>query len=80
MGWDSPGSERNLNSPNRPVRTRMPGGVAGSGGVTRRPYADSEEPVQAGRFKGNLQPPLNKVLNSRQPRGDVCSAAGYFIL
>ena len=31
-GWGFPGSQRNLNSPNRPVRTRMPGGVAGSGG------------------------------------------------
>jgi hypothetical protein len=28
-GWGFPGSERNLNSSNRPVRTRMPGGVAG---------------------------------------------------
>jgi hypothetical protein len=27
---------------------------------------------------GQLQPPLNKVLNSRQPRADVCSAAGFF--
>ena len=28
---------------------------------------------------GQLQPPLKKVLNSRQPRGDVCSAAGFFV-
>src|SRR5690606_26439174 len=27
--WGSPGSPRDLNSSNRPVRTRMPGGVAG---------------------------------------------------
>lgn len=32
MGWGFPGSERNLNLPNRPVRTRMPGGVGGGAG------------------------------------------------
>ena len=31
MGWVSPGSTRDLNSSNRPVRTRTPGGVAGVG-------------------------------------------------
>ena len=37
----SPGRSRNLNFSNRPVRTRMPGGVAGVPGVMiRGPYAD----------------------------------------
>jgi hypothetical protein len=37
----SPGQPRNLNFSNRPVRTRMPGGVAGVPGVMiRGPYAD----------------------------------------
>jgi hypothetical protein len=30
---------------NRPVRTRMPGGVAGEAGVTRPPYADPGMPL-----------------------------------
>jgi hypothetical protein len=39
--WVSPGWARNLNFSNRPVRTRMPGGVAGVPGVMiRGPYAD----------------------------------------
>ena len=39
--WVSPGWSRNLNFSNRPVRTRMPGGVAGIPGVMiRGPYAD----------------------------------------
>jgi hypothetical protein len=39
--WVSPGWSRNLNFSNRPVRTRMPGGVAGVRGVMMRgPYAD----------------------------------------
>ena len=39
--WVSPGRSRNLNFSNRPVRTRMPGGVAGVPGVIiRGPYAD----------------------------------------
>ena len=39
--WVSPGWSRNLNFSNRPVRTRMPGGVAGVPGVMiRGPYAD----------------------------------------
>ena len=31
-GWGFPGSPADLNSSNRPVRTRMPGGVAGDAG------------------------------------------------
>jgi hypothetical protein len=39
--WVSPSWARNLNFSNRPVRTRMPGGVAGVPGVMiRGPYAD----------------------------------------
>jgi hypothetical protein len=39
--WVSPGWPRNLNFSNRPMRTRMPGGVAGVPGVMiRGPYAD----------------------------------------
>jgi len=39
--WVSLGWPRDLNFPNRPVRTRMPGGVAGVPGVMiRGPYAD----------------------------------------
>ncbi len=39
--WASPDWARNLNFSNRPVRTRMPGGVAGVPGVMiRGPYAD----------------------------------------
>jgi hypothetical protein len=39
--WGPPGWARNLNFSNRPVRTRMPGGVAGVPGVMiRGPYAD----------------------------------------
>ncbi|TAL79784.1 MAG: hypothetical protein EPN76_00375, partial [Burkholderiaceae bacterium] len=39
-GWDCPGSH-NLNFSNRPVRTRMPGGVAGVQPIKAAPYADS---------------------------------------
>jgi hypothetical protein len=40
--WGCPGSPRDLNPSNRPVRTRMPGGVAGVvEDITPRPYADS---------------------------------------
>jgi len=41
--WVSPSWARNLNFSNRPVRTRMPGGVAGVPGVMiRGPYADRQ--------------------------------------
>ena len=33
-------SRDDLNHSNRPVRTRMPGGVGGVAGVTRSPYPD----------------------------------------
>src|SRR5271170_5840041 len=36
-----PGLPRDLNSPNRRMRTRLSGGVAGVAGETRRPYADT---------------------------------------
>jgi hypothetical protein len=35
-----PGSRRDLNSPNRPVRTRTPGGVGGTGRSTCRSLPD----------------------------------------
>jgi hypothetical protein len=39
--WDFPGSPRDLNLSNRPVRTRMPGGVAGEPrDMLTTPYAD----------------------------------------
>ncbi|WP_207389751.1 hypothetical protein, partial [Stutzerimonas kirkiae] len=38
--WDCPGSH-DLNLSNRPVRTRMPGGVAGAQSMRTVPYADS---------------------------------------
>jgi len=39
--WASPDWPRNLNFSNRPVRTRMPGGVAGVlEKIIRGPYAD----------------------------------------
>ena len=49
--WVSPGWPRNLNFSNRPVRTRMPGGVAGVPGVMiRGPYADQGViPTQPGK-------------------------------
>ena len=37
--WEYPASH-DLNSSNRPVRTRMPGGVAGERSVMIAPYAD----------------------------------------
>jgi hypothetical protein len=40
-GWDWYVSH-NLNLSNRPVRTRMPGGVAGARPVKAAPYADLE--------------------------------------
>src|SRR5438552_1391961 len=41
-GWEFPNLPANLNPSNRPVRTRMPGGVAGDAEVSPpRPYADS---------------------------------------
>jgi hypothetical protein len=45
MRWASQGSAHDLNFTNRPVRTRLPGGVAGAAGVTRRPYADCAQHV-----------------------------------
>ncbi len=39
------GSPRNLDSPNRRMRTRTSGGVAGVAGETRRPYADPCAPA-----------------------------------
>jgi hypothetical protein len=41
-GWACPALVRNLNRSNRPVRTRMPGGVGGVAEETRRPYPDLE--------------------------------------
>jgi transposase len=42
------GLPRDLNSSNRLVRTRMPGGVAGDGGLNaRRPHADPSESARA---------------------------------
>ena len=38
-GWEFPDSH-DLNFSNRPVRTRMPGGVAGAQSVMAAPYAD----------------------------------------
>ena len=38
--WVYPGSH-DLNLLNRPVRTRMPGGVAGAQSTMTAPYADS---------------------------------------
>ena len=40
LRFDSLGWPRNLNSSNRPARTRMPGRVAGTRGITLNPYAD----------------------------------------
>ncbi|WP_207388755.1 hypothetical protein, partial [Stutzerimonas kirkiae] len=40
--WDCPGSH-DLNLSNRPVRTRMPGGVAGAQSMRTVPYADVRE-------------------------------------
>src|SRR5262245_46524827 len=36
-GWEYPPSQTNLNPSNRPVRTRMPGGVAGDADNLRAP-------------------------------------------
>lgn len=38
-GWESPGCH-DLKLSNRPVRTRMPGGVAGAPPIMEAPYAD----------------------------------------
>jgi len=38
-GWDCPDSH-DLKLSNRPVRTRMPGGVAGAQSIMAAPYAD----------------------------------------
>jgi hypothetical protein len=44
-GWESPNLPVDLNPSNRPVRTRMPGGVAGDAEISPpRPYADSGTP------------------------------------
>jgi hypothetical protein len=50
--WESQkNSPANLNSANRPVRTRMPGGVAGDAEPNaRRPYADRLGKTQAEIF------------------------------
>jgi hypothetical protein len=63
--WVSPGWARNLNFSNRPVRTRMPGGVAGVPGVMiRGPYAD-----QGVRWTNNPCAILHEGVSCRIPRG-----------
>ena len=60
-GWDWCDSH-NLNLSNRPVRTRMPGGVAGERPMKAVPYADyntdaSRRPVAFDRSgRGDLNP------------------------
>jgi hypothetical protein len=46
--WGSPDWPRNLNFPNRPVRTRMPGGVAGVLDDLSRPLCRSRRSADAG--------------------------------
>jgi hypothetical protein len=42
MSWEYHAWHLDLNLTNRPVRTRMPGGVGGEAGVLRLPYPDSD--------------------------------------
>ena len=50
--WVYPGSH-DLNSSNRPVRTRMPGGVAGARSAMIGPYADARS-ASVGAVSGVL--------------------------
>ena len=54
--WVCPGSPRNLNSPNRPVRTRMPGGVAGDPRDCLGPLC------RFGALEGHTEEPFEKGL------------------
>ena len=48
MNWESPGSPRDLNRPNRRMRTRMSGGVGGERrSPTAAPYPDRGPPFRA---------------------------------
>ena len=57
-GWEFPDSH-DLNFSNRPVRTRMPGGVAGAQSVMAAPYADCEHSSAA------------PIVNSATRRGGI---------
>jgi hypothetical protein len=52
-----------LNDSNRPVRTRMPGGVGGVAGVTWPPYPDC---AQHGRDLGGGSPLVSRPLQAKR--------------
>ena len=66
-GLDIEQTAHDLKLSNRPVRTRMPGGVAGVPPMMEAPYADSGPPRQVARYHedasgapaGSAQPELN---------------------
>src|ERR1700730_3137231 len=65
--WGFPALPANLNPSNRPVRTRMPGGVAGGGGVKLQPPLPIPKTPTLILPEPDRRPPPR---HQRQKRGD----------
>ncbi|RME34481.1 MAG: hypothetical protein D6794_10490 [Deltaproteobacteria bacterium] len=66
-GWGYPNWRRDLNLSNRPVRTRMPGGVGGVGG------ADAPPPLSRSRPQ---EDPLTTSRRQPKPGGPISRSGG----